>query len=184
MLALPFLERPLMNTRRMILAGAGTLLAQAQTPPVINPTPAGGTAPALPYRAHSIATPDGVTVRAYEYGNPAGPPILFIHGYMQAAMSWDKQVQDPALLRDFRLVTYDLRGHGMSDKPVGDQFYKPGKVWGDEVNALIRGIGLARPVLVGWSYGGRLMGDYLIEHGHGDIAGLNYVGAVDRKSVV
>ena len=39
-------------------------------------------------------------------------------------------------------------------------------------------IGLERPVLVGWSYGGRLMGDYLIEYGHANIAGLNWVGAV------
>lgn len=170
-----------MMTRRTMMAGSGVALAQAQgvTPPAgVNPTQAAGAPPTLPYKAHSITCPDGVTVRAYEYGNPSGPAILFIHGYMQAGLSWDKQVQDPALLREFRMVTYDLRGHGMSDKPVGDAFYKPGKVWGDEVNALIRGIGLERPVLVGWSYGGRLMGDYLIEYGHANIAGLNWVGAV------
>ena len=175
-------RRTTMHRRSMLAAGttllAGAAQAQTTPPAGVNTTQAAGVPPALPYKAHSIATPDGVTVKAYEYGNPAGPAILFIHGYMQAGLSWDRQVQDPAMLREFRMVTYDLRGHGMSDKPVGDAFYKPGKVWGDEVHALIRGIGLNRPVLVGWSYGGRLLGDYLIEHGHAGIAGLNYVGAV------
>ena len=167
----------MMDRRGLMGMGASALLArhaQAQ----VNTTQAAGAAPTLPYRSHRVATPDGVTVQAYEYGNPAGPAIFFIHGYMQAGLSWDRQVQDPAMLRDFRMVTYDLRGHGISDKPVGDQFYKPGKVWGDEVAAVIRATGINRPVLVGWSYGGRLMGDYLIEHGHAGIAGLNYVGAV------
>lgn len=159
--------------RRTIMAGAALLAGATQ---------ARAQAPALPYKPHSIATPDGVTVKAYEYGNPNGPAILFIHGYMQAGLSWDRQVKDPALLRDFRMVTYDMRGHGMSDKPVGDQYYKTGKAWGDEVNALIRGIGLDRPVLVGWSYGGRLLGDYLVHHGHGNIAGLNYVAALSSTA--
>jgi pimeloyl-ACP methyl ester carboxylesterase len=37
--------------------------------------------------------------------------------------------------------------------------------------------GLKRPVLVGWSYGGRVMADYLTTHGTGKLAGLNYVDA-------
>ncbi len=167
-----------MIERRGLMLGAGGVLlaqgvqAQAQAP----------AAPALPYRAHSVATPDGVTVQAYEYGNPAGPAIFFIHGYMQAGMSWARQVSDPQMLRDFRMVTYDMRGHGMSDKPVGDQYYKTGKAWGDEVAAVIRATGIHRPVLVGWSYGGRLMGDYLVHHGHAGIAGLSYVAALSSTA--
>jgi len=37
--------------------------------------------------------------------------------------------------------------------------------------------GLKRPVLVGWSYGGRVMADYLTTHGTAKLAGLNYVDA-------
>ena len=37
--------------------------------------------------------------------------------------------------------------------------------------------GLKRPVLVGWSYGGRVMADYLMTHGTAKLTGLNYVDA-------
>jgi len=153
-------------------AGAATL-AQAQTPAAQAPT-----APSLPYRPHAVRTPDDLTIAAYEYGNPNGQPILLIHGYAQAAMSWDRQTSDPDLLREFRLVAMDLRGHGMSDKPVGDTHYRTPQLWADDVKAVIETVGLQRPVLVGWSYGGRVMGDYLTVHGHRAIGAMNWVCAI------
>jgi pimeloyl-ACP methyl ester carboxylesterase len=36
---------------------------------------------------------------------------------------------------------------------------------------------LKKPVLVGWSYGGRIIAEYLMEHGDKNIAGINFVGA-------
>ena len=164
----------------------GEATAQVRPLPSITspqaPSPSAPQAPSLPYRPHTVRTPDGVVIQAYEYGNPNGPAILFIHGYAQAALSWDRQTRDPELLRDFRMVAYDLRGHGMSSKPEGDQYYKPGKVWADEVEAVIEQTGLHRPILVGWSYGGRVMGDYLTEYGSGAIGGMNWVGALSSGS--
>ena len=173
-----------MQDRRTILAagiGAG-LGAAAPMDALVRPAqaqaPSGSDLPSpLPYRRHTVRAPDGVEIAAYEYGNPQGQAILFIHGYMQAALSWDRQTRDPGLAREFRMVAYDIRGHGMSAKPEGDAFYKPGKVWADEVKAVIEQTGLQRPVLVGWSYGGRIMGDYLNAHGHGAIGAMNWVGA-------
>lgn len=136
----------------------------------------------LPYKPHTVRTPDGLAISAQEWGNPNGPAILFIHGYAQAGISWSKQVTDPALAARFRMVTYDLRGHGMSDKPAGNEFYREGKRWADEVKAVIDTVGLVRPVLVGWSYGGRVIGDYLTAHGHGAIGGVNFVGAVTSSA--
>jgi non-heme chloroperoxidase len=42
---------------------------------------------------------------------------------------------------------------------------------------VIRSAGLRRPVLVGWSYAGRVIADYLEAHGSGGIAGINFVNA-------
>jgi pimeloyl-ACP methyl ester carboxylesterase len=35
-----------------------------------------------------VAAPDGVSVSVGEWGNPAGPEILFIHGVAQSALSF------------------------------------------------------------------------------------------------
>jgi non-heme chloroperoxidase len=40
--------------------------------------------------------------------------------------------------------------------------------------------GVKRPILVGWSYGGRVIADYLKIYGAGKLAGLNYVDAVSK----
>jgi non-heme chloroperoxidase len=128
------------------------------------------------YKPISVKTPDGLTISAQEWGNPAGPEILFIHGFSQSHLSWMRQV-DSDLAKEFHIVTYDLRGHGNSDKPLDAARYRDSKAWGDEVQAVIDAAGLKRPVLVGWSYAGRVISDYLATHGAGQIAGINFVDA-------
>jgi non-heme chloroperoxidase len=123
-----------------------------------------------------VRTPDGLSISARIGGNPAGPEILFIHGFMQSHLSWARQSESD-LARDFRLVTYDLRGHGDSDKPVERERYRSSKAWADELAAVIAAAGLKRPVLVGWSYAGRIISDYLEAYGGAGIAGINLVNA-------
>ena len=55
--------------------------------------------------------------------------------------------------------------------------YRDGKAWADEVQAVIDAAGLKRPVLVGWSYAGRVISDYVTNRGSGGISGLNFVDA-------
>src|SRR5258708_7453431 len=128
------------------------------------------------YKPITVKTPDGLTVSAQEWGNPAGPEILFIHGFSQSHMSWMRQV-DSDLAKEFRIVTYDLRGHGNSDKPEDKARYHDNKAWGDEVKAVMEAAGLKRPVLVGWSYAGRVISDYVTTHGAAKLAGINFVDA-------
>jgi non-heme chloroperoxidase len=128
------------------------------------------------FKALSVKTPDGLTISAQEWGNPNGPEILFIHGFSQSGMSWTKQVNSD-LAKEFHMVTYDLRGHGNSDKPLEPERYRNSKAWADEVQAVMDAAGFKRAVLVGWSYGGRVMADYLTTYGTGKLAGLDYVDA-------
>jgi pimeloyl-ACP methyl ester carboxylesterase len=128
------------------------------------------------FKAVWVKTPDGLTISAQDWGNPNGPEILFIHGFSQSHLSWIKQVTSD-LAKDFHMVTYDLRGHGNSDKPFEPERYKDSKAWADELQAVMDATGLKRPVLAGWSYGGRIMADYLKVHGTAKLAGLNYVDA-------
>ena len=59
----------------------------------------------------SIISADGLRLAAYEDGEPDKPAILFIHGFSQCSLCWEKQFGDPALKRNFRLAAFDLRGH-------------------------------------------------------------------------
>lgn len=102
-----------------------------------------------------------------------------IHGFSQSHLSWLKQVSGP-LVNDFRLVTYDIRGHGGSDKPLEPRFYREPERWADEVAAVIRQAGLHRPALVFWSYGGRIALDYLSYHGDSAISALVFVNATAK----
>jgi len=128
-------------------------------------------------RSFTVKAPDGLTLAAYECGNPDGPEILFIHGFNQAHLSWARQFDDPALCAEFRMVAYDLRGHGASDKPDAPECYTEDKRWADDVAAVIETAGLKRPVLVPWSYGGRVVTDYARHYGLDKIAGINLVAA-------
>ena len=135
-----------------------------------------------PMRKFSVTTPDQLTIAASEWGNPAGQEILFLHGYMQSSMSWLRQLSDPVLADEFRMIAYDLRGHGASDKPLENERYAEGRLWADEAAAVIAAAHLQRPVLVGWSYSGRVISDYLRFHGQGSIAGINFVAAVTKSA--
>ena len=124
-----------------------------------------------------VKTPDGLTISGQDWGNRTGPEIVFIHGFSQSHLSWIKQVTNSDLAKEFHMVTYDLRGHGNSDKPLDPARYRDSRAWGDEVQAVIDAAGLKRPVLVGWSYAGRVISDYVATHGASQLAGINFVDA-------
>ena len=117
-----------------------------------------------------VSSSDGVTLTAYEAGNPAGPEILFIHGFSQCSHCWVKQFEDPALQDRFRLTALDIRGHGASDKPLESERYAEDRQFADDVHAIMDALALRRPVLVGWSYAGRIVEDYLAAHGTARLA--------------
>ena len=125
----------------------------------------------------AVRAPDGVTVAVHQAGDPRGSAIVFIHGYSQCHLSWARQMASD-LARAFRLVAYDLRGHGSSDKPLEPICYTDPRRWADELQAVIDALGAGRVLLVGWSYGGRVICDYLAHHGEARVAGINFVDAV------
>jgi 3-oxoadipate enol-lactonase len=46
-----------------------------------------------------------------------GQPLLFIHGLGSSTQDWELQVQEFSIT--YRVITFDLREHGQSDKPAG-----------------------------------------------------------------
>jgi non-heme chloroperoxidase len=143
----------------------------------MNP-PRNGNAVARPGEAERfmITTPDGLRLSVQSWGNRSGPAILFIHGFGQCHLSWLPQVRSD-LARDFHLLTYDLRGHGESDKPLAAENYGSNRLWADDVLAVLNAAGVERAALVAWSFGGRAAMDALDTYGAGRFAGLNLVGS-------
>ena len=127
-----------------------------------------------------VTSTDGTALAAYAWGNPAGREIVLIHGYSQSHLSWRRQMDDAAMAAEFRMVAYDLRGHGSSDQPLQRERYRDDRLWADDLAAVIAAAGLARPTLVAWSYGGRVVADYVRVHGQDRIAAINYVAAITR----
>jgi non-heme chloroperoxidase len=129
-------------------------------------------------KTHAVRGGGGLRLHVREWGKADGPPILFIHGWSQNHLCWDKQYES-ALTGEFRLVAYDLRGHGMSEAPLEPEHYSDGGLWADDIAAIIDQLRLDRTVLVGWSYGAFVICDYVRAHGQDRIAAVNFVeGAV------
>jgi pimeloyl-ACP methyl ester carboxylesterase len=63
----------------------------------------------------TIALPDGESLAYEEIGDPAGQPVVLIHGYTDSARDWVPLV--PYLSPRLRLILVDIRGHGRSGKP-------------------------------------------------------------------
>jgi non-heme chloroperoxidase len=135
-------------------------------------------------RRHRVTCPDGIEIEVREWGDPAGPPVILVPGVAQSLLSFARQATDPVLAR-FRLVAYDPRGHGLSDKPDGIRWYS-GPCWSAEVAAVITALKIERPVLAGWSLGGRIVRQYLMDHGDGALAGLAFLSCrpVEEPEVV
>lgn len=129
------------------------------------------------HRSAWVTGGDGVRLRVEETGDPDGRPVLFLHGFSQCRLAWDRQL-DSDLGRDLRLVAMDLRGHGLSDKPR-DAYGDPA-LWAADLRAVIEALGLERPILCGWSYGGVIVADYRERHGEADVGGVVLVGAGSR----
>jgi len=157
-----------MSAHRLFALGAATALFVAMSLPCLGQE--------LKNKPLAVTTPDGLTISAQEWGNPNGLGIVFIHGFSQSNLSWMRQTNSD-LAREFHIVTYDLRGHGNSDKPLDAARYHDGKAWADEVQSVIDAAGLKRPVLVGWSYAGRVISDYVTNRGANGISGIDFVDA-------
>ena len=80
-----------------------------------------------------------------------GRALVLLHGLASNARIWD--LMAPQLTSRFRVIALDQRGHGLSDRP--DDGYTFREVSGD-LAALIEGLALERPLIVGHSWGGNV----------------------------
>ncbi|WP_291039929.1 alpha/beta hydrolase [Herbiconiux sp.] len=106
-------------------------------------------------------------------GGP-GRPIVLIHGWPLSGESWSHQV--PAFeAAGYRVITYDRRGFGRSDKPLTGYGYD---TLADDLEAVLAGLDLTDVTLVGFSMGGGEVARYVTKHGTGRLRSVVFASAV------
>ena len=95
-------------------------------------------------RKHTVRGGGGLRLHVREWGRVDAPAILFIHGWSQNHLCWAMQYES-GLTDAFRLVAYDLRGHGMSEAPLGPEHYADAGLWADDLAAIMDELDLERP---------------------------------------
>jgi pimeloyl-ACP methyl ester carboxylesterase len=106
-------------------------------------------------------TIDGLRINCRDTGGD-GPAIVLIHGFTGNVRNWALTV--PALRGRFRCISFDLPGHGLSDKPTDTAAYEL-RTMAAVVWRAIEALGLEKPVLMGHSMGGMISQIIAIEHG-------------------
>ncbi|GGM53666.1 short chain dehydrogenase [Longimycelium tulufanense] len=101
--------------------------------------------------AARVVTPDNVKLAVREWGDPAAPAVVCVHGYPDNGSVWDGVVAQ--LSNRYRVVVYDVRGAGESDHPRHKDAYRLDRLAND-LAAVIDAVSPDRPVhLVGHDWG-------------------------------
>jgi pimeloyl-ACP methyl ester carboxylesterase len=91
----------------------------------------------------------------------SGPPLVLVHGFACGIRSWDFQVA--ALSRRFRVITYDVRGHGISEAPREASQYSQAILIAD-LAALLDALRVRRAAVGGLSMGGNIALNFALSH--------------------
>ncbi|KQQ06010.1 MULTISPECIES: alpha/beta fold hydrolase [unclassified Rathayibacter] len=97
-----------------------------------------------------ITTDDGVRLSYTDQGDPSGPVVVLVAGFKAPATSWKPQ-QAALAKAGYRVVSFDRRGHGLSERPAhGATMARHGA----DLAALLEQLDLREVALVGGSMGG------------------------------
>ncbi|PPG40884.1 alpha/beta hydrolase [Rathayibacter rathayi] len=104
----------------------------------------------------------------------SGRPVVLIHGWPLSGESWKEQV--PAFVEaGYRVVTYDRRGFGRSDKPLTGYTYD---TLTEDLHTLLTELDLQNVTLVGFSMGGGEVARYFTTYGAERLHSVVFASAV------
>jgi pimeloyl-ACP methyl ester carboxylesterase len=106
-----------------------------------------------------VANANGVDIHFRDVGE--GFPIVLIHGYTGNSRNW--ALTAPALAERFRVISVDLRGHGLSAKPVSEDAYAL-EAMASDVYELLKNLEVSEYALVGHSMGGMVSQELILKH--------------------
>ncbi|MBC7591356.1 MAG: alpha/beta hydrolase [Salinibacterium sp.] len=114
-----------------------------------------------------------VDLHVDDTGGP-GRVVVLIHGWPLSGESWSEQI--PALAAaGFRVISYDRRGFGRSDKPKGGYDYN---TFADDLQAILETLNVTDATLVGFSMGGGEIARYVSRFGQERLHSVVFASAV------
>jgi non-heme chloroperoxidase len=126
----------------------------------------------MPYVA--VGKENGADIELYYEDHGSGQPVVLIHGYPLDGSSWEKQT---AVLLEAgkRVITYDRRGFGKSDKPTSGHDYD---TYAADLSSLVSALDLQDAVLVGFSMGAGEVIRYISRYGSHRLAKAVLIGPI------
>jgi len=117
----------------------------------------------MPPPVRFLTAPDGVRLAYCAHGE--GPPLVYVRGWLSHLdMLWDDpafRAYFEALARCFRVVRFDARGNGLSDRSVPPITLD---ALASDLETIVDGLGLEAPVLYASTYGGLIAMTYVARH--------------------
>ena len=107
----------------------------------------------------SVTISTGLTLQYAEAGDPAGTPVLFLHGYTDSRRSFEPLL--PHLPSSIRALCLTQRGHGESDAPAAGYAVRD---FADDAAAFLDALGIDRAVVAGHSMGSVVAQRFALDH--------------------
>ena len=104
-----------------------------------------------------FALVNGINICYEIYGE--GEPVLLVHGFGSKKESWIAQTQP--LAEHFKVIRFDNRGAGKSDRPDGP--YTMG-IFADDINGLLDSLKIKKTHIIGWSLGGMIVQNFILKY--------------------
>jgi pimeloyl-ACP methyl ester carboxylesterase len=103
---------------------------------------------------------DNKGVRIYYEAEGQGPPLMLAHGGTGSLDGWRQYGYTEPLRNDFRLILFDARGHGRSDRPHEASI----SIMADDAVAVLDSVGVTKAYYWGYSMGSAIGLDLAVRH--------------------
>ena len=107
-------------------------------------------------------TTDRLETRVLTSGDPAGTPVVFVHGNLSAATWWEETMA--RLPAGYYAVAMDLRAYGEADPAAKVDATRGMRDFSDDIAALMRALGIEAAHMVGHSLGGAVLWQFLADY--------------------
>lgn len=97
-------------------------------------------------------------------GPPGAPVVVFANSLGTCTSMWEDQV--PAFAQNYRVLRYDKRGHGLTERTAGDDAGTTVERLADDLAALLDALSIARVRFVGLSIGGLIGQRFAAQYPH------------------